>query len=76
MAASIKELGIDQFSVEDRLALLEEIWNSLADEMERAPLTEAQRNELERRLVAHKASPGDAIPWEEVKAKALARARQ
>ena len=75
MAASIKELGIDQFSVEDRLALLEEIWNSLADEMERAPLTEAQRNELERRLAAYQASPGDVIPWDEVKAKALARAR-
>jgi putative addiction module component (TIGR02574 family) len=39
-------------------------------------LTEAQRNELERRLADHLANPTDVIPWEAVKAKALARRRQ
>ena len=76
MAVSIKDLGIDKMSADDRLALLQEIWDSLAAEIERAPLTEAQRRELERRLAAHSASPGDVIPWEAVKARALARARR
>jgi putative addiction module component (TIGR02574 family) len=73
MVVTMKELGIDKFSVEDRLFLMEEIWESLCAEVEQAPLSEPQRVELERRLAAHEASPGDAIPWEEVKAKALAR---
>lgn len=34
-----------------------------------------EREELERRLAAHKASPGDVVPWEVVKAQLLARAR-
>jgi Putative addiction module component len=36
--------------------------------------TEAQRRELERRLTASLAAPDEGIPWEEVLAKALARA--
>jgi putative addiction module component (TIGR02574 family) len=76
MAVSMKDLGIDRLSAEERFALLQEIWDSLAAEIEAAPLTEAQRRELERRLAAHATSPGDVIPWEEVKARALARARQ
>jgi putative addiction module component (TIGR02574 family) len=70
----MKEPGIDRLSPEDRLALVQEIWDSLAEDVEHAPLTDAQRRELERRLAAHEASPGDVIPWEEVKT--LARARR
>ena len=36
-------------------------------------LTEAQKAEIDRRLVAHRANPQAAIPWEQVKAEALAR---
>ena len=32
--------------------------------------------ELERRLAAHTVSPEEVIPWEEVKAQMLARARR
>jgi putative addiction module component (TIGR02574 family) len=38
-------------------------------------LTESQRRELERRLADSIARPEAVIPWEEVKARALARAR-
>jgi putative addiction module component (TIGR02574 family) len=76
MAASMKDLGIDRLSVDDRIALVQEIWDSIAAEVEQAPLTEAQRRELDRRLAAHEANPNNVIPWEEVKAKALARARR
>jgi len=75
MAVSMKDLGIDQFSKADRLTLVYEIWESLAEHVEEAPLTEAERSELERRLAAHKASPG-GTRWEEVKAWTLSRARQ
>ena len=76
MPPTIKDLGIDQLSVEDRLALVQEIWDSIAAEVEQAPLSEAQRRELERRLADSLARPDAVTPWEEIKARALARARR
>jgi putative addiction module component (TIGR02574 family) len=76
MSVSMKDLGIDQLPIEDRIALVQEIWDGIAAAPDQLPLTEAQREELERRLAAHEASPGDVVPWDEVKAQALARARQ
>ena len=73
MPASMKDFGIDQLGVEDRLALAEEIWESVAAEVEAAPLTEAQRFELERRIAAADANPGAGIPWEVIRAEARAR---
>jgi putative addiction module component (TIGR02574 family) len=75
MPPTVKELGIDRLSVEDRLALVQDIWDSIAADVERAPLTEAQRRELERRLADSLARPDAVTPWEEVKARALGRAR-
>jgi putative addiction module component (TIGR02574 family) len=72
--ATIKE--ITSLSVEDRLKFVEAIWESIAAEPEGLPLTEAQKRELERRIAAHSASPDEAIPWEVVRAEALARARK
>jgi putative addiction module component (TIGR02574 family) len=69
-------LGIDKWSVEERLALVQEIWESIAAEVEQVPLTEAQRQEVDRRLAAHRANPRAAIPWEKVEAEALARLRR
>jgi putative addiction module component (TIGR02574 family) len=70
------DLGIDRLGVEERLALAQEIWDSVAQDLEREPLTEVQRRELERRLADSIARPDAVTPWEEVKARALARARR
>ena len=67
MASTMKDLGIDQLSIQDRLTLVQEIWDSIAAEADQVPLTAAQRSELERRLAAHAADPSNVIPWEEVK---------
>jgi putative addiction module component (TIGR02574 family) len=69
MAAHMKDLGIDRLSAEDRLALVQESWDSLAAEMEHAPLTGSQRQEVDRRLAAHRENPSAAIPWEQVEAR-------
>ncbi len=76
MAITMKELGIDRFGPQDRLALVQEIWDSLAADLEQMPLSEAQRQEVDRRLAAHRAKPQAAIPWEQVEAEALARLRR
>jgi putative addiction module component (TIGR02574 family) len=56
-------------TVADRLQLLEEIWDSLAETPEAIPVTEAQRKELARRRRAHVRNPSAAKPWAEVRAK-------
>lgn len=76
MPATLQALGIDQWSVDDRLVLVQEIWDSIAVEAERAPLTNAQRQEVDRRLAAHRADPSAAIPWEQVEAEVMARLRR
>ena len=76
MPVTMKDLGIDKLSVDERIALVQEIWDSVADAVEQAPPTEAQRAELERRLAAYRANPDAVIPWEQIKADALARFRR
>ena len=52
-------------SVEDRLELIEEIWDSLAATPEAIPVTDAQRRELARRRRAHTRNPSAAKSWGE-----------
>jgi putative addiction module component (TIGR02574 family) len=73
MSTKMKEFGIDRLSREDRLALLEEIWESLRVEPGQSYLTDEKRRELKKRLAEHEANPDDVVPWEQVKAEALAR---
>ena len=70
MSASLKALGIEKLSVEERITLVEELWDSIA---EATPLSEPQRAELDRRLEEHKRNPDDVVPWEVVKASINAR---
>jgi putative addiction module component (TIGR02574 family) len=76
MVPTIQELGLDNLSAEDRLAVADAIWDSVAREIEASPLPEPQRAELERRLADSIARPDAVTPWEVVKARALARARR
>ena len=56
-------------SVAERIQLVEDIWDSIAVEgSEAVALTDAQREELRRRLQAHDADPEGVIPWEQVRA--------
>ena len=73
MAPILHALGIDRMSVADRIALATAIWDSIAAEPHAPLLTEPQRLELERRLADHAANPDDVVPWELIKAEALAR---
>lgn len=73
MSGRMKALGIDHMSIEERLALMREILDSITEEHDGSPLTEPQRTELERRIAASKKNPEDGIPWEEIRAAALAR---
>lgn len=76
MAVSLKSLGIERLGLEERLTLVEELWNSIAADSAAVPLTEAQRVELDRRIAEHEANPDDVVPWEEVKASITERLKK
>ena len=63
-------------SIEDRIMLVEAIWDSIATEAGALDLTDAQKRELDRRLAAHEANPDDVTPWEEIKTSVQARLRR
>jgi putative addiction module component (TIGR02574 family) len=73
MTALLQQLGIERMSVGERIALAQAILDSVAAEQPPPPLSEAKKRELDRRLADADANPGDAVPWEEVEAAALAR---
>jgi putative addiction module component (TIGR02574 family) len=73
MGPTLQELGIDRLSIEERLALAQQLWESVATDLERQPLPAAQRAELERRVAAADANPAEGVLWEVVRAEARAR---
>lgn len=69
MSASMKAFGLDQLTPADRMVLVEELWDSLATAPEQVPMTDAQREDLQRRLDAYRDSPQAGSTWEEVKSR-------
>jgi putative addiction module component (TIGR02574 family) len=68
MATTLERLGINHMTPEERLHLIEEIWDSLS-ERDLGEIPESHRQELDRRIAAADANPGDGSSWEEVKAR-------
>ena len=54
-------MKIRDLSVEERIRLVEDIWDSIAEDQGALPLTDAQREELDRRLEAYRVTkdPGE-----------------
>ena len=59
---------IRRMSVADRLAMVEQIWATIAEEPSSLPITEEEIAVSRRRLAAHDADPSTSIPWEEAEA--------
>lgn len=67
--------NIDDLSPEERLILLERLWDSLTVDPGAVPFTPAQRAELDHRLDEIDRGDVEGIPWEEV-ARRISRRRQ
>jgi putative addiction module component (TIGR02574 family) len=70
---TLEQLGIDRLTVVERLALVQDILDSVAAEQPMPALSEAKRRELDRRIADADANPDDCVPWVQVEAAALAR---
>jgi putative addiction module component (TIGR02574 family) len=69
MPVNIETLGIDQLSVRERLELIEQIWDSLPEQVNPDEVPAWHRAELTKRREEADASPQVGKPWRE----ALAR---
>jgi len=50
-------------SISERIQLVEDIWDTIAEVPEAVGLTEAQKAELNRRLEAYHQNPDAGSPW-------------
>jgi putative addiction module component (TIGR02574 family) len=73
MSPAFQTLGLDRLGTAERLQLVHELWDSIAVEIEKSPLTDAQQQEVDRRLAAHQANPNAAIPWRTIESETLSR---
>lgn len=67
MHRSIQELGIDRLSVADRIALAQEIWDSVAESVQNTAPSAVEAAELDRRLAEDDSSPDAAIDWQRIR---------
>jgi putative addiction module component (TIGR02574 family) len=68
-------LNSGDLSPEERLRLIEELWDNLNEKRGTVPLTNAQREELDRRLDDLERSGPAGIPWEQVLQQIRSRSR-
>jgi putative addiction module component (TIGR02574 family) len=69
MNQSGSEISFDHLNIAERITLVQRIWDSIAEEEKKLEITPEFREELARRLAAHRADPERSRPWDEVKAR-------
>ncbi len=64
----ILKVDISELSVSERIQLAEDLWDSiLAEGNADVPLSESQKQELDRRLELHRQNSQQGSTWKEVK---------
>ena len=62
-------LDYKSLPISERIELVEDIWDSIAEETSTPlQLSVEERAELHRRLAEHQADPSSSIPWKQVRA--------
>lgn len=64
---SMPAIDIDKLAPEERLELIEKLWDSLRANPEAVRLTSAQREELDRRLDELDSGEAVVVSWDEAK---------
>ncbi len=67
---------VDAWPAEDRVLLVQELWDRLVDQGYEPKIWENLKEELDRRLAADDAAPDEVVSWDEVKDEALKRTRR
>ncbi|WRH68073.1 MAG: addiction module protein [Planktothrix sp. GU0601_MAG3] len=54
-------------TIHEKLQLIEDIWNSVVIDADQIPLTQSQKQELDRRLASYQNIENEGESWEVVK---------
>jgi len=77
MTVSLAEFGLDRLSIDDKLELAGRLWDDVVSAgPPGALLSDAQREELRRRIADAETHPEDYVAWEDVLAASLKRLSQ
>jgi len=63
-------------SIPERIRLVEEIWDTIAEDNEAFELTETQKLELDRRLDLARNNPGRGRTWDEIRSEFMKSRQQ
>lgn len=62
-----KVADILELSVAEKIQIVEDIWDSISQNPEELPVSEAEKQELDKRLENYKQNPNEGIEWETLK---------
>ena len=62
---------ISKLSPQEKILLIEEVWDSLAEDPSQLPISASQKRELEKRLKSYKKNPHKTSSWQDVKKRLL-----
>jgi len=71
MSTVVQNLKIEDLTREQKLKLIEELWDSLIQEETPLPVPDWHLEELDRRLALYRDNPTAGSSWEEVKQRLL-----
>ena len=66
ITATLNEIAA--LSIEERIHLVQAIWDSIAAEQAYPDLTELQKQELDYRIDDYETNPDNVLTWQEIKA--------
>ena len=61
--STLARADILSLSIAERIQLVEDIWDSVAEAPESVPLSDDEKAELDRRLDAYHQDPNEGSPW-------------
>jgi putative addiction module component (TIGR02574 family) len=66
MFYSAKDFDFSKMSVLERIQLVQDLWDSVHDDVQAVGLTDEQRQEMRRRLKELESGEVRGVPWEEL----------
>jgi putative addiction module component (TIGR02574 family) len=67
---------VESWPIEDRIRLVQDVSERLADQSDSPELTDEMKAELDRRIEEMDRNPEAGVPWEAVRTRALERFRK
>jgi putative addiction module component (TIGR02574 family) len=71
MRARIDPSDVAALPLDQRIELVEAIWDSIASEAELVPMPNWHVRELDKRSTSHAADPAGGTPWTEIRQRLL-----